>query len=144
MVTLKKKKCTTSWFLLVYTIFAKMYSFSFPFTFWLIYIAKDTKHVITFCEVASGSLLKMCVCLCVHTWNMQILKCIFNSPWFLNRTWSLILKSDESPLLTGAKIWLFLGLWVWWELNQALDHARFHFLITTWLWGHGSHFRFDR
>lgn len=148
MVTLKKKKKRVHYQLvfigLYYLSLPKYILFSFHITFWLIYIAKDTKHVITFCGVASGSLLKMCVCLCVHKWNMQILKYIFNSPWFVDHTWYLLLKSDGSPLLTGAKIWLLLGLWVWWELNQALNHVRFHFVITTWLWGHGSHFRFDR
>ena len=132
MVTLKKKKSARpGGFYWPILSLPKCFLFSFPITFWLIYIARDTKHVITFCGVALGSLLKMCVCLCVHTWN--ILKYIFNSPWFLDSTWCLILKSDGSPLLTGAKIWLSLGLWVWWELNQALDHVRFHFVITTWL-----------
>lgn len=86
-------------FLLVYTTFAKMYYFSFSFYIFAHLYCQRYSIWIHFVKLQSASFYGRCVCVyvCVHMWNMQIFKYIFNS-WFLDNTWYLVLKSDGTPL----------------------------------------------
>lgn len=77
-----------------------MYYFSFIFL--LIYIAKDIQYEYILWN-CSQHLFMEDVCVCVHMWNMQIFKYIFNS-WFLDNTWYLVLKSDGTPLFNRKNL----------------------------------------